>query len=113
MVAGGWRLAAALAGGWKAKKPLPSQDCGFHCAAGRLGFVLRPESMSPPEAVWLLGFLGKLICDMDTLLFRVMSVVGVCGNSWQWLNPHCRLGFALFDMTGWLASRLIEPKILL
>jgi hypothetical protein len=39
------------------------------------GMVLRPESMSPPEVAWLLGFLGKLICDVDTLMdtqpFRV------------------------------------------
>jgi hypothetical protein len=33
--------------------------------------VLRPESMSSLDAAWLLVFLGKLICGMDTQPFRV------------------------------------------
>lgn len=37
--------------------------------------VLGPESMSSLAAAWLLGFLDKLICDVDTLMdtqqFRV------------------------------------------
>jgi hypothetical protein len=38
-------------------------------------WCLRPESKSSPAAARLLGFLGKLICDVDTLMdtqpFRV------------------------------------------
>jgi hypothetical protein len=37
--------------------------------------------------------------------------VPVCGSSWHRFDPRCRFRFALFDMTGWLASRLIGLKI--
>jgi len=39
-----------------------------------------------------------------------MGAVFVCGSSWHRFDPRWPFRFALFDMTGWLALRLIWPK---
>jgi hypothetical protein len=71
--------------------------------------------MSSPTAAPLLGFLGKLICDVDTLMdtqpFRVWVRFSFGEARGVGLTRAAGSGSLLFDTAGCPASRLIGPKI--
>jgi len=66
--------------------------------------VARPESMSSLEAVWLLGFLCGLICDMDALVdtqpFRVLVRFSFAEALTTGLTRAAGSGSLSFDMVG-------------